>query len=139
LLTRSRLVDIPSATPDLPARLKGLKAYRARWQTIEWAASYSFPLNPNHLWELSGGVFAQGAANGLEAEATTINFKQLMSISSNQDTQQWSIEINVPMRNFGFDHPSELVALVHETQPSTTTGKLAKALIHTLFSDDFIY
>jgi hypothetical protein len=127
LLTRSGLIDIPSAAPDLVTRLNCLKEYKARWQTLEWVASYSFPLNPNHLWELSGGVLAQGE--------TRINFRQLMSISSNQEMQQWSIETNVPVRDFGFDHPSELVVLVHEIQPPTATKKSAKVLAHVTFSD----
>ena len=127
LLTRSGLVDNPSAAPDLAARLNCLKEYRARWQTLEWAASYSFPLNPFHLWELSGGVFAQNGTSP-ESRSTTINFRQLMSISSNQDMQQWSIETNIPVRDFGFDYPSELVVLVHEILPTAATNKLANAL-----------
>jgi hypothetical protein len=135
LLTRSGLVDNPSAAPDLATRLHCLKEYRARWQALEWAASYSFPLNPNHLWELSGGVFAQDGTMSPESDSTTINFRQLMSISSNQEMQQWSIETKVPVRDFGFDHPSELVVLVHEIQPSAATNKSAKALAHIAFSD----
>ena len=124
LLTRSGLVDNPNAASDLTTRLNSLKEYRARWQALEWAASYSFPLDPNHLWELSGGVFAQDRTSST-SESTTINFRQLMSISSNQDMQQWSIETNVPVRDFGFDHPSELVVLVQEIQPSAATNKSA--------------
>lgn len=127
LLTRSGLLDNPSAAPDLATRLNCLKEYRARWQTLEWAASYSFPINPFHLWELSGGVFAQGGTSP-ESQSTTINFRQLMSISSNQDMQQWSIDTNVFVRDFGFDYPSELVVLVHEIQPTAATNKLAKSL-----------
>lgn len=128
LLTRSGLLDNPSAAPDLATKLKCLKEYRARWQTLEWAASYSFPLNPFQLWELSGGVFAQGGTS-LESQSTTINFRQLMSISSNQDMQQWSIDTDVPVRDFGFDYPSELVVLVHEILRTDAANKSAKGLV----------
>lgn len=131
LLTRLGLVNVPSAAPDLAIRLKCLKEWNARWQTLEWGASYSFPLSYNPLWELSGGVFAQGGHTGL------FNFRQLMSISSSQDMRQWSIETNVPVRDFGFDHPSELVVLLHEIQPSATNEKLAKGLTGRTFSDNF--
>lgn len=133
LLARSGLVNIQSAAPDLTTKLKCLKEYRARWQTLEWVVSYSFPLDTNRLWELSGGVFAQSE------EASTISFRQLMSVSSSQDMQQWSIETNVPMKDFGFDLPSELVVLVHEIRRSVTTEtKSAEVLIH-IFCSDIIF
>ena len=43
--------------------------------------------------------------------------------------QQWSIDTNVSVRDFGFDYPSELVVLMQEIRPTAATNKSAKALV----------
>ncbi|KAG8861027.1 hypothetical protein FRB91_011063 [Serendipita sp. 411] len=69
--------------------------------------SYCFQMEYGNLWELYGGVYAQGAmGHGM------LKFRKAMVATTSEDERVWEINTGVPIRDFSMDVFQDLVVLV---------------------------
>lgn len=72
-LAAAGMEDGPSSTLTSAERLRVLKAHQEAWDKLAWTSREEVPMHQGGVWELYGGVLAQGDGS------RTLAFKQLLS------------------------------------------------------------
>ncbi|KII93780.1 hypothetical protein PLICRDRAFT_49798 [Plicaturopsis crispa FD-325 SS-3] len=99
--------DGPPSAFSTAARLQKLKTYQSRWEKLEWVEEKQIPMEVGEVWELYGGVLAQGRGS------RTLKFWQLPSVTRGIEFRSWEIEdTGALVRDFGMDPSQGLLVLI---------------------------
>ncbi|KAI0631501.1 hypothetical protein C8Q77DRAFT_140759 [Trametes polyzona] len=99
--------DGPSSGMTASERLRKLRARQEAWNKLQWTAREEVNMLQGGVWELYGGVLAQG--EGLR----TLVFKQLPSNIRGIEGREWRIEdVGVNIRDFGMDPAQDLLIII---------------------------
>lgn len=85
-LAAAGMEDGPSSTLTSAERLRVLKAHQEAWDKLAWTSREEVPMHQGGVWELYGGVLAQGDGS------RTLAFKQLPSAIRGIEEREWRIE-----------------------------------------------
>ncbi|KAH8099418.1 hypothetical protein BXZ70DRAFT_943596 [Cristinia sonorae] len=103
-----------SATPS--ERLQLLREHRKAWNEMRFNSSEDIPMSAGGVWELFGGVLAQGIP------PKGMSFNQLPSKLRGIESKAWALhDLGVKIRDFGMDPASDLLVLVVKPPPESTT------------------
>ncbi|CDO72096.1 hypothetical protein BN946_scf184962.g39 [Trametes cinnabarina] len=84
-----------------------LKARNEAWDDLAWTAREEIPMLQGGVWELYGGILAQGEGS------RTLVFKQLPSNLRGIEGREWRIEdVGVNIRDFGMDPAQDLLVVI---------------------------
>ncbi|KAI0821790.1 hypothetical protein BC628DRAFT_800527 [Trametes gibbosa] len=110
-LAAAGMEDGPSSALTVADRLRMLKARQEAWHKLEWTSRSEMPMAQGGVWELYGGVLAQGEG------ARTLVFRQLPSNIRGIEEREWRIEdVGVDIRDFGMDPAQDLLVIVENRE-----------------------
>ncbi|KAI0772792.1 hypothetical protein BD413DRAFT_34230 [Trametes elegans] len=99
--------DGPPGTLTAAERLRMLKARQAAWDRLAWTSREEIPMCQGGVWELYGGVLAQGEGS------RTLVFRQLPSAIRGIQEREWRLEdVGVNIRDFGMDPAQDLLLII---------------------------
>lgn len=106
-LAAAGMEDGPPSTLTSAERLRVLKAHQEAWDKLAWTSREEVPMHQGGVWELYGGVLAQGDGS------RTLAFKQLPSAIRGIEEREWRIEdVGVNIRDFGMDPAQDLLVII---------------------------
>ncbi|KAI0672339.1 hypothetical protein C8Q78DRAFT_1026481 [Trametes maxima] len=106
-LAAAGMEDGPTSTLTAAERLQILRTRQAAWDKLENTSSEEVPMLRGGVWELYGGVLAQGEGS------RTLVLKQLPSAIRGIEGREWRIEdLGVKMRDFGMDPAQDLLVVL---------------------------
>ncbi|OJT10824.1 hypothetical protein TRAPUB_12693 [Trametes pubescens] len=106
-LAAAGMEDGPPSTLTSAERLRVLKAHQEAWDKLAWTSREEVPMHQGGVWELYGGVLAQGDGS------RTLAFKQLPSAIRGIEEREWRIEdVGVNIRDFGMDPAQDLLVVI---------------------------
>ncbi|KAG2159693.1 uncharacterized protein EDB93DRAFT_1073686 [Suillus bovinus] len=116
-LAVSGMVDGPPSTFSTSDRLALLKERKAAWESLRWVESQDFSMMQGHIWELYGNVFAQSSTPDV------LHFRQLPSKYRKIEEKEWSVTLDMHVRDFTMDPAQDLLVLIEEPTllPNTNT------------------
>lgn len=87
-------------------RRKRLAEHQAAWRDLRWRSEEVVPMLHGGVWELYGGVLAQGK------ERETLVFKQIPSQIKDIEGKEWEINLGFRIRDFGIDPSQDLLVVI---------------------------
>ena len=103
-------VNGPKASVTSSAsRLEALKKHQSSWDNLKWSRELRIPMKDGDVWELYGGVLAQGTREG------ALTFTQLPSDLRSIEEKNWTLgrsDLGVVVRDFGMDPSQDLLVLI---------------------------
>ncbi|KAI0356942.1 hypothetical protein OH77DRAFT_183926 [Trametes cingulata] len=103
--------DGPPSATTAAERLRMLNARQDAWDKLAWTEREEIPMSQGGVWELYGGVLAQGEGS------RSLVFKQLPSKIRGIEGRTWRLEdVGVNIRDFGMD-PSQDLLVIIENRP----------------------
>ncbi|TDL28269.1 hypothetical protein BD410DRAFT_782245 [Rickenella mellea] len=109
------MVDGPAdASLTTEERLRGLEHYQKMWRHLTWSKHDVIPMEGGNIWELAGGVLAQGKPP-TQIGSTDMVFNQLPSPTRRIEARSWSLHFDVHVRDFTIDPFQDLIVLISET------------------------
>ncbi|KAH9850916.1 hypothetical protein C2E23DRAFT_904719 [Lenzites betulinus] len=110
-LAAAGMEDGPPSTLTASERLRMLKTRQEAWDKLQWTGRGEMPMSQGGVWELYGGVLAQGES------ARTLAFKQLPSKIRGIEEREWRIEdVGVNIRDFGMDPAQDLLVIIENKE-----------------------
>ncbi|KAI0325496.1 hypothetical protein GY45DRAFT_1374683 [Cubamyces sp. BRFM 1775] len=113
-LAAAGMEDGQYSTLSAAERLRMLKARQEAMDKLAWTSREEIPMLQGGVWELYGGVLAQGEGS------RTLVFKQLPSSLRGIEGREWRIEdVGVHIRDFGMDPAQDLLVVVENRVEGT--------------------
>ncbi|KAH9903456.1 hypothetical protein C8Q73DRAFT_742509 [Cubamyces lactineus] len=113
-LTAAGMEDGPYSTVTAAERLRMLKARQEAMDKLAWTSREEVPMLKGGVWELYGGVLAQGEGS------RTLVFKQLPSSLRGIEGKEWRInDVGVHIRDFGMDPAQDLLIIIENRVEGT--------------------
>lgn len=92
-------------------RLACLKKHQHAWDNLQYSSKFIVPLQQGNVWELYGGVLAQGLGSH------SLVFTQLPSEIRGIALNSWKIEaLPFEMRDFAIDPTQNLLVVIEQQQ-----------------------
>ncbi|KAH7929334.1 hypothetical protein BV22DRAFT_1029582 [Leucogyrophana mollusca] len=107
-------------------RLNALKKQQTAWNSLDWAHYQTVHMLEGDIWELYGGVLAQGRRSG------PLGFRQLPSHYRGIEERVWGVHVpGIALRDFTMDPSQDLLVLIDgpQLQTSARDAKL-RTIIH---------
>jgi hypothetical protein len=107
---------LKTVTPDNSVQIRStLRSYHESWSNLDWAGSNGYRMWDGPVWELYGGVLAQGVMQPMTDLVRTMHFAQLPSKARGIPGKVWSIDkLALSVRDFGMDPSQDLLAAIHK-------------------------
>jgi hypothetical protein len=102
-------VNGPASGLSIVDRLKRLRKHQEAWDTMTWTQDSFIKMTRGQVWELYGGVLAQGRPK------SSFMFWQLPSTSRGTETKHWSVHLDdseIKVRDFTIDPSQDLLVIV---------------------------
>ncbi|KDQ64233.1 hypothetical protein JAAARDRAFT_683245 [Jaapia argillacea MUCL 33604] len=109
----TKMSDNPSSNLSVGERLSRLKAHQEAWKNLEWRQEVPLPPLDPDIWELQGGVLAQGKCE----QGLTVT--QLGGDSRGIPTREWDVKnLGFAISDLAMDPAQDLLVLieVHDVQ-----------------------
>jgi len=101
-------MDGPPSPLTAADRIALLKEHNAAWESLRWKESNNLPMQQGHVWELSGGVFAQSSSSNL------LHFRRLPSQCRNIEEKSWRVALDIDIRDFTMDPGQDLLVVIEK-------------------------
>lgn len=112
-LLATGMEDGPPGGLSPAQRLEKLRKYQDAWRTLRMSRKDEVKMLSGQVWELYGGVFAQGRGS------RAIKFWQLPSVIRGVKEEEWEHDdLGINIRDFGMDPSQDLLVMIERPMSS---------------------
>jgi hypothetical protein len=104
------LVDVPTklAQWTTAAKLDTVRRHERAWRSLEYTSWSTLSMPVDRIWEFYGGVWGRNVGN------EALCFTQLPSAIRKIGLREWSVPVDIFVRDFSFDPFQDLLVLIDE-------------------------